>query len=447
MTEQQNKKELQKKKLKKYLVFAVLALLFAASIYWIFAPSGSSKAPQDQMEGFNSELPDPKVAGIVEDKKTAYEQEQALLKQESRMQSLQDFSFMLHSENGNNEEYDEPEDVPVIGSPGSSRANSHYREYGNTPSGYSSYQDRRSNSFESSNSAYRDINRTLGNFYVEPEDDPEKDELREEIAKLKAMMAEQQQVSTSYDEQVALLEKSYEMAAKYMTGADANSGTVENNNIGNTQSGKKLPVAAVSHVNHAIVSTLRAPISDLEFIQEYSRERNSAFQTLSTENNIGLKNTVDAVIHGDQTLVNGQKVKVRVTEGVRVGQYVIPANTVLTGIGKFSGERMDVSISSVEYAGNIMQVNIEVYDTDGLKGINIPGSMELAAMKEITGNMGQNLGSTINITQQGAGEQLLADLGRGAIQGTSQYISKKAREIKVTLKSGYRILLLPNNDN
>ena len=79
MTEQQNKKELQKKKLKKYLVFAVLALLFAASIYWIFAPSGSSKAPQDQMEGFNSELPDPKVAGIVEDKKTAYEQEQALL--------------------------------------------------------------------------------------------------------------------------------------------------------------------------------------------------------------------------------------------------------------------------------------------------------------------------------------------------------------------------------
>ena len=69
--------------------------------------------------------------------------------------------------------------------------------------------------------------------------------------------------------------------------------------------------------------------------------------------------------------------------------------------------------------------------------------MEIAAFKEITGNLGSNLGTTINLNQQSAGEQLLTDLGRGAIQGTSQYIGKKAREVKVTLKAGYRLFLLP----
>lgn len=72
--------------------------------------------------------------------------------------------------------------------------------------------------------------------------------------------------------------------------------------------------------------------------------------------------------------------------------------------------------------------------------------MELNAVKEIAGNMGQSLGTTINLNQQSAGEQLLTDMGRGAIQGTSQLISKKVKQVKVTLKAGYRILLLaPEN--
>ena len=33
--------------------------------------------------------------------------------------------------------------------------------------------------------------------------------------------------------------------------------------------------------------------------------------------------------------------------------------------------------------------------------------------------------------------------GRSAIQGVSQYVSKKMRSVKVTLKAGYSVLLLP----
>ena len=40
-----------------------------------------------------------------------------------------------------------------------------------------------------------------------------------------------------------------------------------------------------------------------------------------------------------------------------------------------------------------------------------------------------------------AGAQLASDLGKGLIQGTSQYIAKKMRTVKVHLKAGYRVML------
>jgi len=436
MTGQKNNME-QKQKLKKYLVFAVMFLAFGACMWWIFAPSGSDKEAQKQGIGFNAEIPDPKGAGIVDDKKTAYEQEQMRQKQEEKMRSLQDYSFMLGSADENpgsnveigtgTQDFEEQTDNPPSENPGNP--------------GYSGYKSRQANSFESSNAAYADINRTLGNFYEEPKEDVEKEELRGEIAELKAMVEEQQKVATSYDDQVALLEKSYELAAKYM-GGESNS----ESNANEGKSSKKIEVVPISGVKQQIVSSLNQPMSDLDFVKHFSRERNFDFNTVAAEETSGEKNTINVVVHGDQTLISGQSVKLRMTEPMRAGKHVIPRNTILTGVGRIAGERLDIQISSIEYEGNIIPVSMLAYDSDGQQGVYIPGSMEMTAVKEIAGNMGQNMGSSINITQTSAGDQLLTDLGRGVIQGTSQYISKKAREVKVTLKAGYRIFLLSNNN-
>lgn len=429
MTQQQKANAEQKQKLKKYLVFAVMFLVFSGSIWWIFAPSESDKEAEMQGVGFNADIPDPKGAEIVGDKKTAYEQEQAQAKQDEKMRSLQDYSYMLGDRN-NTSDTDQVDVEPT-------------KDYSG-----GAYSSRHGNSFDASNSAYMDINRTLGSFYEEPKEDLEKEEMREEIEQLKAAMAEQQKVVTSHDDQVALLEKSYELAAKYMPGTNGTQSATDNaSSENNATSGKRADVVSISHIRQSVVSSLNQPMSDLEFVKQYSKERNLEFNTISSGDHLKEKNTIDAVVHGDQTLINGQSVTLRLTEPMRASKHIIPRNTILTGMGKISGERLEIAISSIEYGGNIIQVSMEAYDSDGQQGIYIPGSMEMAAVKEIAGNMGQNLGSTINISQQSAGEQLLTDLGRGAIQGASQYISKKAREVKVTLKAGYRIFLLPNGNN
>ena len=125
---------------------------------------------------------------------------------------------------------------------------------------------------------------------------------------------------------------------------------------------------------------------------------------------------------------------------MRLAGRIIPRNTVVVGGARVQGERLGIELTSIEYGGTIIPVELAVFDSDGQEGIFIPGSMEIDAVKEIAANMGSSLGSSINISTN-AGTQLASDLGKGVIQGTSQYIAKKMRTVKVHLKAGYKVLL------
>lgn len=90
MSEQPRISSEQKQKLKKYAVFALMAIVFAGCIWLIFAPSDADKAKEQEGIGLNADIPDPDGGGLISDKKDAYEQEQMQNKQKDRMQSLQE---------------------------------------------------------------------------------------------------------------------------------------------------------------------------------------------------------------------------------------------------------------------------------------------------------------------------------------------------------------------
>ena len=115
----------------------------------------------------------------------------------------------------------------------------------------------------------------------------------------------------------------------------------------------------------------------------------------------------------------------------------IPKGTVLVGGTRIQGERLEIMVNAVEYKGTILPVELEVYDLDGQQGILVPGSLEYDAAREIAANMG----TSMNSISTDAGAQIASDLGKGVIQGVSQYISKRMRTVKITLKAGHRILL------
>lgn len=141
-------------------------------------------------------------------------------------------------------------------------------------------------------------------------------------------------------------------------------------------------------------------------------------------------------------MTDGDEIPIRLLEPMMAGEVLIPANTILTGTSRIDGERMSITIQAVQYEGSVIPIELQVYDLDGGAGISVPASEEISAVKEIAANAGSGLGSSITITDD-AGTQLLSDLGRSVIQGTAQYIGQKMRQVKVTLKAGYRVLLLP----
>ena len=305
--------------------------------------------------------------------------------------------------------------------------------------------DGRSDMFSTSTSAYNDINATLGSFYERSREDSEKEALKAELEQMKQSTVIAQNLQPTYEEQIALLEKSYELAAKYMPG---NSVTTENeeDKDDNTEQNNKPKAVPIGLVSRPVVSSLPQPMNDSVVINRLMRYDRYGFHTAVGGNQkLHDRNTVKACVYGDQTITSGQSVRLRLLEDMRVGNMVLPCNTIITGKGNIKGERLDISIVQVEYEGVIIPVELNVHDNDGQAGIFIPGSMEASAAKEVATNLGQNLGTSISITNQSAEEQLLSEVGKGAIQGVSQYITKKMREEKVHLKSGYALMLYQNN--
>ena len=398
--EKKPKRELSPKEVqqrKKMIVFPLMFLAFAGCMYLIFAPSGKDKADVESVGGFNADLPLPAEDGIIADKQTAYEQAVVNRKRQDRIQSLQDFGFTpdgkAEGRQGNTEPMPEDDPQPARGGGASSAT------------------------------AYRNINRQLSTFW--------------QVAELTERLQRQQTATPTADDQLALLEKSYELAAKY-AGGGQNGQMAQVPVAGNID--RKPDAVAVQAVRETTVSGLSQPMSDADFIRAYSQPRNYGFNTaVGTGYAVG-RNTIAACIHQDQTLIDGQSVKLRLLEPMQAGSIVIPKNTVLSGAAKVQGERLDITVSSIEYAGNIIPVELAVFDTDGQKGLSVPSSMEQEAFNEAMANIGSGLGTSISFTQN-AGQQVAMDVTRGLMQGASGYLAKKFRTVKVKLKAGYRVML------
>lgn len=412
---------------RKMLVYPLMGLTFLGCMWLIFAPSQEDREKERQGQGFNTDMPQPEDSKIIGDKAKAYEQQLLEKRQKQRRGMVGDLSSFWDGTDVKPDAADAPEDCRLTPA--------------ETPR--KETDSRQHAGIRSSAAANKRLNTSLGTFYEPPKEDAEKKELRQRIDELERMVMEQEKQPARMEEQVALLEKSYELAAKYQNGGSNAGQTARTDGTEMTEGNageKKMKAEPVSGVRPSTVSALPQPLTDSTFIADYGGERNYGFHTAIGSTEAPGKNTIAACVQGDQTVTDGQTVRLRLLEPMRVSGRTIPRNTTLVGTARLQGERLEIGIGSLEHEGTIVGVELAVYDSDGQAGIFVPGSMETDAAKEIGANMGSSLGSSINISTD-AGAQLASDLGKGVIQGVSQYISKRMRTVRVHLKSGYRVLL------
>lgn len=380
----QPKSQAERQKMMKYLVVMPAAILCGAVILWLLY-SSLNKSDERVGDAFNTEIPEGENDGM-KDKMSEYEAAEAAKEKEARQQTVSVLDTLTAAT---------PQDSDM----------------------------RQPSAVETSAQAYQEVQASLDDFFVpENNEAAQVAELQARIDELEAKnaMAQQQQ----QPDQMEMLERSYQLAAQYM--GNGNGGNYPPPASANDEKGKR-DVQPVAQVSRNVVSSLSASSS-------------RSFNTSVGSSGIVNKNTIAAVVANNQSVTDGESVKLRTTEPMWVGSRLIPRNTVIVGSARLQGERLEIEISSIECDGSIYDVELQVYDSDGQEGINIPNSMESDALHEIGANMGSTMGSSINISTN-TGAQIASDVGRGLINGVSQYLNKKLRTVKVHLKAGYRVML------
>jgi conjugative transposon TraM protein len=167
----------------------------------------------------------------------------------------------------------------------------------------------------------------------------------------------------------------------------------------------------------------------------------NGFYGLSEENITDAKksNAIEAVIEEDQTLVSGAVIKLRLLQDIYVKGMRIAKDQLVYGISSLSNERLKIMINSVRYSDNILPVSLEVFDMDGLAGIYIPGSISRDVSKESADAAISGIGLTTFDPSLGA------QAASAGIQAAKTLMSRKIKQVRVSVKAGYKVLVKDNN--
>ena len=411
--------------MKKGLVFGGLGLLFALSMWFIFAPSGKDKTAAEQ--GLNDSIPQATTEKLTENKLKAYE-----------------LGDKAHEEEQTREEMGRLSDYFA--------ENTAPTETKRAEAAVSTAK------IESSMRRYEENTRLLNSFYAPDPHEEEREALRSEIDNLKKELSSKSSREDDEEKrQRALREKSYQMAAKYLPKASSTPPSLGGSFVGSTGNATSstdteltkgqvaqtnTPVMEVLAERRQVVSSLGQPMSDADFIREYgTKARNMGFHSLTSLAAPTMRNTLKVVVDRTTTLKEGDNVVLRLLETAKVQGLRIPRQSRLIAVAKIEGNRMHLLIRSIEVDGHIIAVKLSAYDTDGQEGMYIPGSEDINALKEVGANIGGSMGTSFTFASS-AKDQIISEAARGVMQGASQLLQKKLRTVKVTLKGGYRLFLV-----
>lgn len=150
-------------------------------------------------------------------------------------------------------------------------------------------------------------------------------------------------------------------------------------------------------------------------------------------------NTVEAMVHSNQVLVNGAIIKLRLSSDIYINGILIPKGNSVNGIALLNDERLEIEIKSIRSGNSLFPVKLEVYDLDGLQGLYIPGAITRDVAKQSADNSLQLMELT------SMDPSFKAQAAAAGINTAKSLLSRKVKQVKVMVKEGYRVLLKDKN--
>ncbi|MBY0477731.1 MAG: conjugative transposon protein TraM [Chitinophagaceae bacterium] len=205
---------------------------------------------------------------------------------------------------------------------------------------------------------------------------------------------------------------------------------------------EKLKEKSLQHKRVVYAVTTQPVLENVSLMDTNKIKTNTAnkFYGLEKDNSIAEEGlAIEAVVHSNQTLVNGAVIQLRLSTDIFINGVLIPKGNPINGTASLNNERLEVEISSIRYKNNLFPVKLELYDIDGLPGIYIPGSIS----RDVAKNSADNSLQLMEFTT--LDPSLKAQAAAAGINTVKSLMSRKVKQVKVMVKEGYKVLLKDKN--
>ena len=158
---------------------------------------------------------------------------------------------------------------------------------------------------------------------------------------------------------------------------------------------------------------------------------------------------IKAIIDENIKAVDGSRVRLRLIDDVEIYEIVVPKGSYLYAtMSGFGSQRVKGNVTSIMVDGEIIKINLALYDTDGLEGLYVPSSQFRETTKDVGSGALSNTSTLTNTTTTG---NSLASWGAqaisNAVQKSSNAVSKAIKKNKVKLKYGTFVYLINSRSN
>ena len=158
---------------------------------------------------------------------------------------------------------------------------------------------------------------------------------------------------------------------------------------------------------------------------------------------------IKSIIDENIKAVDGSRVRLRLIDDVKINEVVVPKGSYLYAtMSGFGSQRVKGNVTSIMVDGEIIKVNLALYDTDGLEGLYVPSSQFRETTKDVGSGALSNTSTLTNTTTSG---NSLASWGAqaisNAVQKSSNAVSKAIKKNKVKLKYGTFVYLINSRSN
>jgi len=146
--------------------------------------------------------------------------------------------------------------------------------------------------------------------------------------------------------------------------------------------------------------------------------------------------TIAAVVHETQILTAGGIVKLRLLQDAYLGGRPLPKGSLVYSTCQVRGERLSMEVTAVRNGNALLPVRLLAYDLDGMEGLYIPGSPARDAARQ---GVGRAVSQSLQLPS--LSPSLGGQAASAGIDAARGLLSKGARQVKVTVKAGHRLLL------